>query len=222
MLRLEVSLDTPDLHLRNSWPFWCWPPPREQTAGTTSVGHTIDGPALEALASGQSLVLLGAGPFPTIPTSFQPACAGRALGNLATVIEDHPLLNRVPHEGWCDWQFAPTLDGGNAVVFNALPVAFAPLLEVVSSFKTIRKQAAVFEYQVGNGRLLVCTLNLSGDDPGMLWFRHALAEYADSASFRPVQALPVELLNELVAGVSAKATRAGTDQGFDERAQIDP
>ena len=51
-------------------------------------------------------------------------------------------------DGWCDWHFAPLLDGSRAVVWDDLPMPFAPILEVVSSFKTIRRRAAVFECQL--------------------------------------------------------------------------
>ena len=35
--------------------------------------------------------------------------AGRPEGNLATVIARHPLTDRFPHDGWCDWQFSKML-----------------------------------------------------------------------------------------------------------------
>ncbi|MCK5805940.1 MAG: beta galactosidase jelly roll domain-containing protein [Lentisphaeria bacterium] len=219
-LHLEVTLTTPGLHLRNSWSFWCWPAPATRPANSASVVTQIDGKTLADLQSGAAVLLLGRGPFPTLPTSFQPACAGRATGNLATAIADHPLLNQLPHAGWCDWQFAPLLNGGSAVVFNDLPLPFAPLLEVVSSFKTIRKQAALFEYRVGRGQLLVCTLNLPENDPGAVFLTAALKAYADSAQFQPQEELPADLLQQMCNASSADCTDSGTDQGFDQRAQV--
>ena len=220
LLTLEVSLETPERQLRNSRSFWCWPAAIQPETSATIVVDALKPGTLARLKAGAPIVLLGPGPFAALPTSFQPSCAGRANGNLATVIADHPLLNRFPNNGWCDWQFAPLLEGGSAVVFNQLDAPFLPMLEVVSSFKTIRKQGAIFEYNVGDGRLLVCTLNLPEDDPAAQWLKAALAKYAASAQFRPKDTLPEHVLDDLCEAATTQTVATGTDQGFDERAQV--
>src|SRR5690606_29984745 len=97
------------------------------------------------LAAGGDVVLLGAKPFPANETCYQIGVAGRAHMNLATVIQDHPSLKYVPHDGWCDWQFQQLLERGECVAFNNLPVEFDPIVEVVSSYKYIRLQGAMWE-----------------------------------------------------------------------------
>jgi hypothetical protein len=79
---------------------------------------------------------------------------GRSSGNLATIIYDHPLMRSFPHDGYCDWQFYSLLERGSAVNFNGLNVPFDPIIEIVSSFKSIVKQASLFEWRVGEGKLL--------------------------------------------------------------------
>ena len=64
----------------------------------------------------EKLALLGGEPFNTNPTYFRMALAGRANGNLATVIADHPLASAIPQEGFCSWQFAPMIDGGRSAM----------------------------------------------------------------------------------------------------------
>jgi len=104
------------------------------------------------------------------------------------------------------------------VVFDDL-VPFDPLLEVVSSFKRILKQAALFEYRVGRGRLLVCTLNLSGDDPAARWLRAHLVRYVESSAFAPARRIEADTLLRWVQGGSDAARPAPTDMGFDSRAK---
>jgi len=68
------------------------------------------------------------------------------------MIANHPLMERFPHDGYCDWQFYPMLvpgGGATAVQFDALPEAFDPILEVVNTYKQISRQAALFEWRVG-------------------------------------------------------------------------
>lgn len=218
-LRLHVALTTVDRCVENAWSFWVWPRPAEPSTPSCLVAAALSPDLCAQLAAGAAALVLGASPLPALPTSFQPACAGRARGNLATVIADHPLTAQIPHEGWCDWQFAPLLEGGSAIVFNELPLPFEPLIEVVSSFKTLKKQAALLEFGVGAGRLLCCTLNLTGADPAALWLRDALIRYAGSPAFRPRTRIAAEVLAALCDGTAAAGGTWTTDQGFDARAQ---
>src|SRR5699024_9717285 len=125
----------------------------------------LDMNMIDLLQNGGKVILLDSVFFPNLPTTFQPSVAGRTNGNLATVIYDHPLMESFPHDGYCSWQFEPMLEDGNAIVFNDIDIPFDPIIEVVSSFKKVLKQASLFELKVGDGALLVCSLNLKQEDP---------------------------------------------------------
>ena len=193
------------------------PADRAQAIAKLHVVSTLDEATLGALARGASIVLLGAGPFPVLPTSFQMAICGRPNGNLATVLADHPILSRFPHEGWCDWQFYGMLQGGNAVNFSQLPVPFEPVIEVVSSFKNILKQASLFESRVGDGRLLVCTLNLKLADPAAVWMLDRILEYAASPAFQPLHTMEPAAMRRLF-GANFQPTSSETDRALDPNA----
>lgn len=64
-------------------------------------------------------------------------------------------------------------------------VPFDPIIELVSSYKLIDEQAALFEWRVGPGKLLVCGLTLSESDPAAMFLRHEMLDYLSSASFCP-------------------------------------
>ncbi|MBI2843000.1 MAG: hypothetical protein HYX78_06325 [Armatimonadetes bacterium] len=153
---------------------------------------------VEYMTTGGRVVLLGATPFPVLATSFSTSTTGRAEGNLATVIADHPLLRGFPHEGWCDWQFYSMLEDGKAVVFNDINMPFEPIVEVVSSFKYIRKQSNLFELAVGRGSLIVCTMNLDLSDPASSYMLDRILRYAESEEFKPKQSVSARLLLSLL------------------------
>ena len=228
-LTLHARLSGGDYELTNAWDYWVFPPLQPLAAavcpdavlsvrfkdvlerlhvgvsGRASLRlvSALNKEHIDYLADGGRIVLLGGAPFPTLPTSFQMSPAGRVQGNLATVIEDHPITNSFPHEGFCDWQFYSMLEGGNAVLFNELPIPFDPILEVVSSFKLIRKQASLFELGVGKGYLLVCTLNLGETDPAAICLLRILLNYAQSDDFRPARSVaPGTLLGLLEESIS--------------------
>ena len=114
------------------------PARRSGRSGNVLVATSLDAATIEKLVDGQRVVLLGSKPFPARATSFQmDRPTGDIQGNLATVIARHPLTDQFPNDGYCDWQFSKMLAGGSAVNLDAVPEAFDPLLEVVSSYKTI-------------------------------------------------------------------------------------
>jgi hypothetical protein len=167
------------------------------------------------------MVLMGHQPFSAASTSFQMGCAGRGRSNLGTVIATHPLTDRFPHDGYCDWQFSHMLNGGAAVLFDGMDIAFDPILEVVSSYKQIRKQAALFEWRVGRGRLLVCTLKLPETDPAAVYFRHLLLDYAAGDQFQPrTTADPQQLIRLLNLEPPEAEQQPETDRAFNAEGQL--
>ena len=187
-LTLYADLSGGVYEISNSWDFWAFPEAKaEESSNGVKVVSELTSDTIAFVENGGSCILLGSKPFPALPVSFQISLAGRVKENLATVIEEHPLMNRFPHDGFCDWQFYSMLEGAKAVVFNELPIAFKPILEIVSSFKLIRKQAAIFELCVGKGKLLVCTLNIKESDPAAAYLLNIMKEYAAGDEFNPTE-----------------------------------
>lgn len=153
---------------------------------------------LAAMKRGERVLLLGAEPFRSLPTTFRIGMAGRCSGNLATVIKpDHPIFRDLPHEGYCGWQFRRLLEGGRAVQLEA-GIPFDPIIDVASSEKTVIRQAALFEYRIGQGRLLVCSFAFYEDDPAAKWLKGRLVEYASSDSFAPARELSADQLRAVI------------------------
>jgi hypothetical protein len=218
---LRVELTALGARLRNEWDFGLFPPKEAAPPENVLVADALDPAACRALAAGQRVLLLGSKPFPARPASFQMGLAGRPQGSLATVIDRHPLTDRFPHDGYCDWQFSKMLSGAAAVQLDDWAAAFDPIVEVVSSYKRVRRQAAVFEWRVGKGRLLVCSLSLPDADPAAAYFRHCLLAYAAGDQFQPrVQVSPGQL-DQLLKGASpAVKPSAKPSQAFDQSGQL--
>ena len=171
--------------LNNEWDIWVFPKiPEEQ--GDILCVDTLDEDTLEKLTHGADVLLSGTSPFYNNPLSFRMSLAGRTAGNLATVIEYHPLTEMFEHEGFCGWQFSDLMDNASCLYYPPeTEVPFEPIIEVVSSYKWIRRQAAVAEFQVGQGRLLVSTFNTRTASPASSWWKANLLRYMQSAAFEP-------------------------------------
>ena len=198
-LRLTAALSGGNTDCENAWELYVFPGSEsiscreEPEARGVTVLEDCDGAALlRALNDGGKAALFGVGPFASQEVSFQISIAGRTTGHLATVIADHPLMEAFPHEGFCGNQFRQMLDGSRSVILDGLPLAHEPIIDIASSYKNAHREAMLFEYRVGRGKLLVCTLRLTDSDPAARWLKRRILEYAMSERFSPEQALTLE------------------------------
>ena len=199
LYKLYITLETKDTWTENEWEIYAFPRVSAPEAEGVLVSTGMSKDALiEALTQGKTVLLLGTEPFDSVSTTFQIALAGRTEGNLATVIEEHPLMADLPHDGFCGWQFRHLLEGGRAVRFESDEVPFKPIVEAVSSHKFVIRQGVIFEYQAINGKLLVCGFHFAQDDPAANWLKARLLSYAESKEFQPEQYVDARQLKILM------------------------
>lgn len=159
----------------------------------------LDSSSIDYLKNGGTVVLLGNNLFPSRDLSYTIGLAGRTHGNLATIIANHPIMNGFPHDGWCDEQFRDMFNDASTVVFTDLDISFEPIIEVVSGYKFIIKQSCLFELKVGNGRLIVCTLNFDLNDPaGMNLLNNIIGYAGNMKQHKPVPKVSTGFLIELM------------------------
>ena len=201
VLRAEFSSKT--VAAENEWELYAFPhsstpPLAHSSTNPRVVGDISADELLAAMDKGERVLLLGAGPFKSLPTTYRIGMAGRCAGNFATVVKKgHPALEGLPHDGYCGWQFRRLMEGGKVVQLEA-DVPFDPVVDVASAVKFVIRQAAMFEYRVGSGRLLVCSFNFKGNDPAAAWLRARLVAYAGSSAFEPAQSISPEQLRAVI------------------------
>jgi len=183
----------------NVWELYAYPPAKPVAAVRARVVTNISEEDLIAsMERGERVLLLGSGPFNALPTSYRIGLAGRCEGNYATVVKSgHPALRGLPKEGFCGWNYRRLMEGGRAVQLEA-GVPFDPVIDVASSVKCVIRQALLFEYRIGAGRLMVCSLNFQPGDPAADWLRNSLVAYADSDEFEPSERLTTDQLRAVI------------------------
>ena len=185
-LKLHITLSGDGVYAENEYELYVFPKTKKEQKGNIVISDTKDaGELIKLLKDGKDVLLTGAGPFPSKPTTFRISLAGRTEGNLATVVSDHPALGNMPHEGFCSWQFAEMLEGGNAVIFEADGVPFNPIVEVVSTHKCVFRQSALSEFKVSGGRLVISGFDFKENDPASSWLFSQLVSYMEGAEFNP-------------------------------------
>jgi hypothetical protein len=82
-------------------------------------------------------------------------------GQDGTILTPHPLLGDFPHEGWADLQFFRLIDGQPPLDLEPLALtAGEPILRVIHSYPVGRPLGYLLEAAWGQGRLVICALNL--------------------------------------------------------------
>jgi hypothetical protein len=88
------------------------------------------------------------------------------------------------------------------LILDETPADFRPTVQVIDNFARNHKLGNVFEARVGDGRLLVCTIDLFQhltNRPAARQFLKSLYGYVASERFRPSQRLEMATLENLFA-----------------------
>ncbi len=129
---------------------------------------------------------------------------------------DHPALRGFPTEDWADWQWYNLVEGGVKygiadLVGSRVPrdrgragraslPCIEPIVMPVPDLHYSTPMGMLFELKVGEGRLMVCGLNLSDNTlPEVCAIRRSILSYMESKDFNPAVSVEVEKFKEAFA-----------------------
>jgi hypothetical protein len=205
-LRLELALQ--GTGFRNSYDIWVYPEAVATAPGKVLISRTLDAAALQALASGGTVLLLPelAALPKSIGGSFAPDFWNYGMfrkfaeerrmpvapGTLGILCDPkHPALSRFPTDSHSNWQWFHLLQNSRALILDSMPAGFRPTVQVIDNFERAHKLGVLFEARVGPGNLVVCSIDLPRlrDHPEARQFLDSLLEYMNSGLFAPSTAL---------------------------------
>ncbi|MCK5702947.1 MAG: hypothetical protein KAI29_17410, partial [Cyclobacteriaceae bacterium] len=112
---------------------------------------------------------------------------------------NHPALNDFPTEYHANWQWWDAMTYSNAIILDNFPKKIQPIVRVIDDWFQNRKQALIIEVKVGNGKLLISSIDFFKNienRPGGKQLLHSLKKYIDSDRFDPkVEMSVVEIKN---------------------------
>jgi hypothetical protein len=198
--KLAVALD--GTSFANDWDVWVYPAETSEPSAPAGVLVTtgFDAAAEARLAAGGT-VFLTIPPARVAPdpkrgpialgfssifwnTAWTNGQAPHTLGILCD--PKHPGLAAFPTDRWSNWQWWYPITHAAPMIFDGLPKELHPIVQVIDDWFTNRRLALVFEAKVGKGRLLVTSIDLSGElDPVRRQLRASLLAYIRSGDFQP-------------------------------------
>ena len=101
----------------------------------------------------------------------------------------HPALAGFPTESNNDWQWVDIIHGARALNLDTLPRELQPIVQPIDDWSRNEKFGLIYECKVGAGRLMVCSIDLGGAEPGAKALRRSLLDYMGSERFQPETAV---------------------------------
>ena len=110
------------------------------------------------------------------------------VGTLGLVIDcTHPALSGFPTEEYSTPQWYHIVSHADCAVLDGTPEEYRPIVQMADNVERNHKLALLYEAEVGEGRLLVCTARLSeiSDRAEVQTLFRGLTEYIASDAFKP-------------------------------------
>lgn len=111
----------------------------------------------------------------------------------------HPALADFPTEFHSNWQWFPIIKQSYPMILDRLSDDYRPIVQVIDNVERNHKLGLLFEFKVGNGKLLVCMSDLKPvqDKPEARQFYRSILEYMESSAFAPSYSLSAKDLQDL-------------------------
>jgi hypothetical protein len=185
--------------IENDWPVWVYPKntnPAATPAHGVEILNTADTNFYNALHAGKKVLLLPSrssvhSPLAAqfCPVFWNPVMFPNQPGTMGAMIEArHPAFAEFPTDPWTNWQWWELLHGSFAVNLDDVPAHVTMPFRFVDKFNRNALPAAIFETQVGRGKLLVCTLDVTSRLDTRIaarQLRRSLLDYMGGEKFQP-------------------------------------
>jgi hypothetical protein len=179
---------------RNEWDFWLYPEKVEAPVPADVLVTTKWGEAEGRLAAGGKVLFLpqAADLDSTNPKlSTVPIFWNHLMNPNGTTFlglwndTKHPALAGFPTEANCDWQWIDLVGSARALNMDSLPAALEPIVQPIDDWNRNFKLGLLYECKVGEGKLMVCSVDLNAERPGAPTLRRSVLEYMGGSRFSP-------------------------------------
>ena len=216
--RFDLELAIEGTNYTNSYPFWVYPAKEEQIVQSDIlVAQKLDKQTIEGLNSGQKVLYFpqtddiseksfpglfppefwNYGMFKQISESVNKPVSPGTLGILTD--PGHPVFKDFPTDFHTNWQWFSIVKASNSFILDNTPDNYRPIVQVIDNLERNHKLGLLFEFRIGEGKLLVCTSDLLKiiDKPEAAQLYQSLLNYVESKNFQPAYSLSTEELLEL-------------------------
>jgi beta-galactosidase len=207
--RLTVALkNTPYI---NDWDFWVYPKQLDMPAANdVIVADNVNADVIKAMKAGKKVLFISPnnadGKF-SVPNNFLPVFWSftwfpdqkATLGMLCD--PKHPALADFSTDFHSNWQWWEVANRSRAFILNNTSPDFLPIVQAVDDYHRNNKLGVIFEAQVGNGRVILCGMDIQNNldnRPVARQLRYSLLKYMGSPAFEPKHAIDIQSLKNFL------------------------
>lgn len=208
--KLQLNLKIPELNIQNSWEIWVYPATVTADVGEVYLVEADELEQVEKLLRDGQKVLLQLNDK-TLKT-YRESCfttifwnsilkwpqKSHTMGILCN--PEHEIFANFPTEFHSNWQWWDIAMNAYAMDISGLPKELTPLIQVIDSYAVNSKLAYVWECKVGQGKLLVSTINFTSDldnRPASKQLKTSVLTYMNSNTFNPSIEIDFNQIKEL-------------------------
>ena len=219
-LQLSLCIDDTEFYgvpYHNTYDLWAYPAWTDlsKLESKLMVTNELDERAVAQLEKGKSVLLMPEASeltvgglfqtdywnyrmFKTISENNKKTVSPGTLGILCD--PEHPIFRSFPTQMHTNWQWFPVIKASHPMMLDNTGKDYRPIVQVIDNIERNHKLGLIFEFQVGNGKLLVCMADLdhAASYPEGRAFYRSVLEYMVSPDFAPKTKITVEDFQRLM------------------------
>ncbi|UCD28427.1 MAG: hypothetical protein JSV03_15300 [Planctomycetota bacterium] len=207
--KLFISVSLRNLNIENHWNIWVYPDsPDVAPPDDIMISRKLDADAKSILEKGGKVLLLPQRLSPKFsqPSSFEPIFWNKWLfknqdRHLGIFCDPrHPIFISFPTEYHTNWQWWDLLNKSTVMVLDDFDPDFRPLVQVIDDWYTNHRLGILFEANVGEGKIVVSSLDLLNDldhRPVARQLLSSLFRYMSGEKFVPTHTVDMKLIENL-------------------------
>ena len=224
---IEVGIEKTTF--KNDWHIWVYPQQLPViNNNTVYYTTTIDAKVEEILNNGGKVFLNLAGSVvkgKEISQTFLPVFWNTSWFKMRPphtmgflLDEKHPAFTDFPTAYHSDLQWWDVVNKSQVMHLEDFPKDFRPLVQPIDTWFMNRKLALLFEANVGKGKIIVSSANLSDSTSGIAskQLLYSLEKYMNSDAFHPSQNISLQLIKDITSVPSKFTFDAYTKDSPDE------
>ena len=219
-LQLCLSIDETEyfgVPYHNTYDLWAYPAWSDlsKLESKVTITNELDALAISQLEKGKSVLLMPEASdlcvgglfqtdywnyrmFKTIAENNKKSVSPGTLGILTD--PKHPIFKGFPTQMHTNWQWFPIIKASHPFMLDNTGKDYRPIVQVIDNIERNHKLGLIFEFAVGNGKLLVCMADLESATSypeGRAFYRSVL-EYMVSEDFSPKTRITLEDFQKLM------------------------
>jgi len=226
-LNLEVKVN--NTSFANDWNFWVYPEKNPEIPSAVYYTTVLDDKAKEVLNKGGKVFLNASGKVvkgKEVEMHFLPVFWNTSWFKMRPphvtgmlIQEKSPAFADFPTGFHSDLQWWDIQNRSQVMNLEDFPADFRPLIQPIDTWFMNRRLALVFEAQVGKGKIIVSSADISPDvqnKPAAKQLFYSLQKYMNSNEFNPKNKLDFETIKDVFTTPSREVFNTYTKDSPDE------